>query len=80
MSGPHQVQAHLYTDSAVFIGRDNISGPQLSGNAWDVKEQRLCPLTYQLSKSIIQSYGDESQIRLLYLMQEWHSVQRQNFI
>jgi len=80
MRGPHEVRADLYTDTAVFTGRDRISGPQLSGDAWDVEEQRLCSLTYQLSKSTIQGYRDESQIRLRYLMQERHSVQRQDFI
>ena len=31
MRGPHQVRADLCTDSAVSVGRDSISGPQLPG-------------------------------------------------
>jgi len=49
-----------------------------------MEEQRLSSLTYQLSKSTIQSYGDESQIRLdagtanteLYLNITFLSMQR----
>ena len=37
-------------------------------------------LISQLSKSTIQKYGGESHIRLRYLMQERHIVQRQNLI
>jgi hypothetical protein len=76
------VRTDLHTDSAVFIGRESISGPQLPGVAWDVEERlsHLGSLNSQLSNSTIQSYGHESQIRLRFLMQERHIVQGQCFI
>ena len=73
----------VHINSAVSVGSDSISGPELPGVAWDVEEQRLChqgSLTSQLSNNTIQSYGDESQIRLWYLMQERQNAQGQNFI
>lgn len=82
MKGPYQVRDDFYTESAVFIGCDSISGPQLTGDAWDVKEQRLFlqgSPTSQRWNSTNQSYGDESQIRLQNLMQERHSIQGQDF-